>query len=185
MLMERVVGQGASLALPWKKSEDRQQQAFGHLALAIMNDELERTDDAVAHYQAARDLLTELSASQPSATQYQVALGDCFLQLGRLRMKEDRAAAEKDFGAGQVINKQLAAQHDNARLRAGWYEAELQQAVVRGFDKATENLQRAEQITRDFGQKVVQDPAQLYELACYLGGREPILLTWQSNRNAK
>ena len=173
MLMERVVSQGEILTDPWKKSADRQQQLFGHLALAIMNDELEHADVAVAHYQAAQDLLTEFSRDMPTATQYKVALADCLMQLGRLRMKDDRVGAEKDFEQARAINERLAAQNDNARLRAGWFEGELQTAVIRGFDQATENLSRADQINKGFGQDAIKAPAELYELACYLGGRDP------------
>ena len=48
---------------PGRNTADQQQQLYGHLALAIMNDELEHADVAVAHYQAAQDLLTEFSAT--------------------------------------------------------------------------------------------------------------------------
>jgi serine/threonine-protein kinase len=185
ILMERIVPEGKSFTSPWAQTADEQQQAFGHLALAIMNDELERGKEAVTHYQAARELLTDLAASDPTALQYSVALADCLLQLGRLRVEADRAGAEKDIEQAQAINRQLAKQHDDPRLQAGWLEAELQMAVMLGFEGATENLKLAQQISTGFGQNVPKDPVELYQLACYLGGREPILMTRQADNDAK
>ena len=77
----------------------------------------------------------------PTATQYKVALADCLMQLGRLRMKDDRAGAEKDFEQARAINGRLAAQHDNARLRAGWFERSSKWRSIRGFDQSDRESQ--------------------------------------------
>jgi hypothetical protein len=185
MLMERLARQGKNIASAGTQAADQQQQLFGHLALAIMNDKLERGKDAVAHYEAAQKLLTELSASDPTATEYAVALADCLQQLGRLRVKDDRAGAQKDLEQGRAINRQLAAEHDDSRLQAGWLEAELQMALMQGFEGATDNLGRAQQISESFEQNLPKDPVELYQLACYLGEREPILMTRQADSGAK
>ena len=173
------------LTAPWQQQADDQQLAHGHLALAIMYDELERPDDAVRQYQAARDLLAKLAAQDPTATQYQVALADCYRHLARLQLVNDRDGASQELEQGRTINRQLAAKSSDPRLRAGWLEAELESATTRGAEGGTENLSRVAQISDDFARRLPKDPVGLYELACYLGGREPILTTRKSQIDAK
>ena len=120
LLLQQVAEQGDQLAAPWQQTANEQQRAHGHLALAIMYDELERPDDAVKHYQAARDLLTKLATQDPTATEYEVALADCYRQLARLQLEKDRAGASQDLEQGRTINRQLAANHkDPAFMQSG------------------------------------------------------------------
>jgi hypothetical protein len=176
MIMEKVVSQGDGMAASWNQNGSLDQKVLGELALAILNDEVEHTDQAIAHYEAANQLLSDLAAAEPDAPRYKMALADTLLQLGRLRMKGDRAQAEKDIEEARALNAQLAKQNGDARQRAASFEAELHSAVMRGFDKAQDHLARAQRMNSDFGQNAIKDPAELYELACYLGGRDPILM---------
>jgi serine/threonine protein kinase len=180
MLLEEVARRGDELAAPWTQSASNEQRAYGHLALAIMNDELNHRDDAVAQYEAARDLLAHLSADSPQATHFAAALADCHRQLSRLRSETNRDQAANDLNQGRAKMRRLAGQHDDPRFHVEWLETELESAVLNGAEKGTENLNRAQQIKNDFSRKLPTDPAQLYELACFLGGREPILTTRRS-----
>ena len=179
MLLEKVIARGDKITAQWEKSDDQEKQAFGHLALAIMNDELTHTDAAVTHYQAAEDALTKIVAKDPSQTQYAVALADCSLQLARLRNEKDRGAAEKELAKGRALSEKLAQDHADPRLRARWLEAELQAATKYGFDQARGNLSRAQAIGEEIGRDVPTDPKELYQLATYLSNCEPILTTRQ------
>ncbi len=176
-LMARVAGQGAALEKLLQQAGDDQQRVHVQLALAVMNDALGRTYDAVRHYQAARDLLAQLASQNPAATQYAVALADCNFQLARLKTPTDRAGAMNDAESGRLATRNLADKNHDPRLRAGWFEAELNAAVLAGIAGAVDNLHRAQQIGEDFQNHVPQDSIGLYELACYLADREPLLMT--------
>jgi hypothetical protein len=177
MLLQEVAGQTAGLASIWKQAPDQEQQAYGYLALAIMNDELDRTKDAANNYEKARDLLTQLAVQSPAATRYAAALADCHRQLSRLRKTTDSQAAAIDLEQSRSIARRLADERADPRLQAEWLEAELESAVMHGAEQGTQNLNRVQQIKNSFSQQVPKDPVELYQLACFLGGREPILIT--------
>jgi serine/threonine protein kinase len=177
LLLEQVAGRGEQLAAPWQQSADEEQRAYGHLALAIMNDELNRTLEAMTNYQAARDLLARLLAQSPAASHYAAALADCYRQMSRLHGDRDRDQATKYLEQGRTMVRRLAGEREDPRLAAEWLEAELDTAVLSGPVSGAENLDRAEQIKQGFLRKLPTAPVELYELACFLAGREPILTT--------
>jgi hypothetical protein len=178
MLMERVLAREPTLDTLIAKANDDQQRALDHLAIAIISDELDRKPEAIEHYQAARDLLTQLAAQNPAAFQYPIALADCCAHLSRLRPEAEREAAGKDLERNRSVVNILAKQDDDPRLLAGLFEAEMYNAnIPPSGSNSFEYLKRAEKIGNGFEKRVPNDPVAIYELACYLGGREPILET--------
>jgi hypothetical protein len=165
------------LAAGWQNSASAEQQLHGHLALAVMNDELGRTAEAVSHYEAAREQLGQLSANSPEAMHYAAALADCYRQLSRLRASQDRKAAEVELERGRAMSQRLANEQSDPRLHAEWLETEMDAIILGGGSPDAEKMDRFQQIESKFWQMVPQDPVKLYELACFLGGREPILVT--------
>jgi hypothetical protein len=183
MLLQEVAGQAGSLATPAPQAADQERQAFANLALAVMHDELGRTAEAIDRYEAAIDLLTRLSAQSPASTHYAAALADCYRQLSRLRKTKDPEAAALDLEKGRTIAQRLATEHADPRLQAEWLEAELDSAIVSSPQTRSPNLDRVQQIKETFPQKVPKDPVEQYQLACFLAGREPILITRQPHEN--
>jgi hypothetical protein len=180
MLMREVAERTQRVPARWQQTADREQQAYGYLSLAIVNDELGRSAHAAGNYETARRLLTELSAESPTATHYAAALADCYRQLGRLRMPQDRPGAAQELEQARMMSRRLATEHRDSRLDAEWLEAELDSAVMSGAEKGGPHLDRAQQIKNEFSRKLPNDPVKLYELACFLSGREPILITRKS-----
>jgi hypothetical protein len=185
MLLQEVLGNTQGVALIWQQAAGTEQQAYGHLALAIINDELARTDEAIKHYEAARDLLTQLAAQSPGTTGYAAALTDCHRQLSRLRKAKDPQGAANDLEQSRSMARRLADKRSDVRLQAEWLEAELESAFLRGTEEGLQNLNRVQQIKNAFSQQVPKDPVELYELACFLAAREPILTTRANSDDAK
>ena len=177
MFLQKLASQGETLAVPWQDTAGDEEQAYGHLAMAIMNDEADRPAEAVTHYQSALELLSKLSAASPGATQYAAAIADCYRQLSRLQTDKDRERAMKDLEQSRAISQSLASQHADARLQAELAEAELDSSHMTGGMAGAQNLARLQQIESNFLKMVPKDPVELYELTNFLAGREPILTT--------
>ena len=177
MFLQELADRDEQLAAPWQSSAGDEQRAYGYLALAIMNDEVGRSAEAVTHYQAALELLTQLSAESPAATQYATAIADCYRQLSRLRTDQDRARALVDLEQSRAIAQRLASKHADARLQTELAETELDSSILKGGQSGAENLSRLPQIESDFSRMVPKDPVELYELTNFLAGREPFLTT--------
>jgi serine/threonine protein kinase len=177
ILLQEVASQGERLAAPWQQSEDLEERAYGHLALAIIHDELNHSAEAISNYETAQKLLTELAFQNPVATHYVAALADCYRHLGRLRLPTDRTAAAANLEQSGNLTKRLVGELNDPRLRAEWLERELELAALTGGLSSLENLTRTQKIEREFTQNLPQNPLELYELACFLTGREPMLIT--------
>jgi hypothetical protein len=179
VLIQRLIDDAEKAVHDWKPSADNKENVFNHLALAIMNDEIGRAEAAVNHYEAARDLLSKLAASDSRATQYTLALADSYRQLGRLRLKKDRTAAAGDIEQARKIGNELTTREEDPRIHAMLLELELESAVLPGFSAAGPHLDRAQQLSEQLEKKIPSGPVRLYELACSLAGREPVLITRQ------
>jgi serine/threonine protein kinase len=177
MLLQEMANQGDRLAAPWKQSDDGEQRAYGFLALAIISDELNRPADAIRHYEAAEELLAQLTTQDPTATHIAAALADCYRQLSRLRLATDREAAAAHLKQSGALTKRLVSEQDDPRFLAELLEGELELQVIAGAQKSMEHLNRVQQIQNVFTQKLPKEPVALYELACFLAGREPMLIT--------
>jgi serine/threonine protein kinase len=184
-LMEQAIIDAEQTVQTLSKSSDLREQAFGHLALAIMCDDIGRKAEATKEYTTARDLLAELAAREPATVQYRIALADCHRQLSRLRMDNDREAAKQDLDKARSLTRQLATEIEDPRVRARLYNTELESAVMPGFAGASDHLDRAKQIGEQFRGQVPRNPEQLYELACFLSGREPILTSYHTEGKPK
>jgi hypothetical protein len=139
-----------------------------------------RNAAAVQHYEAARASLEKLAAEYPGSTQYEFALAESHLRMARLAVNKDRQAATNDAARALAILQRLSSGSKDHRLLAAWLDAEIQAATLQGFVKGTDNLQKAQAISRDFEATPIPDAASLYQLACYLTSREPVLLSRQS-----
>jgi tetratricopeptide (TPR) repeat protein len=185
LFLQKLANQGDQLAAPWQSSTSHEQRAYGHLALAIMNDEMNRPAEAVSHYEEALDLLKQLSADSPATSHYAAAIADCYRQLGRLRANGDRDRAVSDLEQSRAISQSLASQHPDARLQAELAEAVLDSSITSGGAGGAQNLVQLQQIESDFFRLVPQDPIALYELTSFLAGREPILITRKPSTDAE
>jgi serine/threonine protein kinase len=177
LFLQELANKGDQLAAPWQSSASNEQRAYGHLALAIMNDEMNRPAEAMGHYEAALDLLKQLSADSPAARHYAAAIADCYRQLSRLRANDDRDRAASDLEQSQAISQSLAKQYGDARHQAELAETVLDSSIMSGRAEGAQKLLQLQQIESDFSRLVPQDPVALYELTSFLAGREPILIT--------
>jgi tetratricopeptide (TPR) repeat protein len=177
LFLQELANNGDQLAAPWQSSASNEQRAYGHLALAIMNDEMNRPAEAMGHYEAALDLLKQLSADSPAARHYAAAIADCYRQLSRLRANDDRDRAASDLEQSQAISQSLAKQYGDARHQAELAETVLDSSIMSGRAEGAQKLLQLQQIESDFSRLVPQDPVALYELTSFLAGREPILIT--------
>ncbi len=155
---------------------DDRQLTCGHLGLALLAEYGQQADEAEKHAAAARAALERLVKAEPNNPRYQMALAQCYSQLGRLyagTRKADSAAALKQAG---LIYEQLAAEHpDEPRYRVDLLETELRSAVQGGFNAAQTQLQEAGQIEQKLQHNWPTDPVALYELASFLTGQEASL----------
>ena len=171
-----LVEQDTRLAFQWQQAEDVK-SVHGYLAMAIMNDVLERSDEAIRNYESARTLLKELTKLEPASKSYAVALADCCAQLARLRESKDRNVSASLLEERRDIFRRRVDAEQDPLIEAGLFEAELDKAFFQSFTDSWDNLRRAEKIRDQFNRNLTGDPVALYQLACYLGGKEPILIT--------
>jgi tRNA A-37 threonylcarbamoyl transferase component Bud32/ribosomal protein S27E len=152
-----------------------QQQLLGHLALAMMTDALHRVDDARRHYEAAIACLKSLHDEEPERIAYPIALADCYVQLARLHVSADRAAAKLLLDGACSIYQKLADKEAAPLLLAKHFEAELRSAMISGFELGDRHFERALQLKLDAGQTLPTSAEGLYEFACGVTGRRPLL----------
>jgi serine/threonine protein kinase len=180
MFLRELASKGEQLVAPWQSTASDEQRAYGQLALAIINDEAGRAAEAETHYNAALELLAQLSAKSPTETQYAATIADCYRQLSRLHVEHDRARAAADLEKSRTISQSLAGRHSDARLQTELLEAELDTAIMKGGQAGVQNLARVQQIESTLLGNLPKDPVKLYELTNFLAGREPFLTTRKS-----
>lgn len=173
-LLESLIPAGNSLAENWQRDPDPVRQVFGHLALAMMYDELSMPELAVPQYSQAHDKLRDICANEPNAGQFTMALADCCANLARLTVDHDRdQAAEYLKEAEQAWEAIGGAQL--APSRAELINTKLDLAILPGFPGAAESLRSAEEIRNSFARIVPTDARRFYQLICQLTNRTPHL----------
>jgi serine/threonine protein kinase/ribosomal protein S27E len=159
---------------------DREQQAYAHLSLAIMNDELMQAPTALTHYHTAHDLLRELADEQPDEIRYRLAQADCLSQLARLSA-EDRNYAGQAVKSQQLLARlaellrQLANQKNTRGLQLQQLDTELKSAMTVGFESDSDHLARVVEIEQNIVANFPSDPTELYKFTCQLARCEPVL----------
>jgi serine/threonine protein kinase len=177
MVMQHLAEQQSRLSTVRQQASNPEQRVQCCLAVAIMNDVLDRHDEAVRNYREAHQLLVDLTNKPPAELRYSIALADCCAQLARLLEPENRQAAADLVEQRTTLLHRLAAEREDLLLVAEAFESEFDTAFFRGFEKSPGNLRRAERLLSVFDREFAGDPAALYRLVCLLGGREPILIT--------
>jgi hypothetical protein len=173
-LLRELLSKGQSLALQWQANLDKEQQAFGHLALAMMYDELSQPLQATSEYSAARAVLQELSVKNPSDSRSALALADCCTHLSRLIIDQDRDRAETLLREAEQALERVGASHQ-AISRAELLITKLDLAILPGYAKAADSLKEAEQLKNSFAKVAPSNPQQLYQLTCLLTNRTSYL----------
>jgi serine/threonine protein kinase len=153
---------------------------MSELASAVSSEALDRRADAIQGYRTAQQTLRQVAVEHPGQLQYELTLAECSERLASLLAAEDRQAASEELDRSRAIYQRIVAEDEDRRLKAGWIERELESAVLRGFAGAAEHLRRAQSLVDEFAASAPEDPREKYLLACYLAGREPVLLTRRS-----
>jgi tRNA A-37 threonylcarbamoyl transferase component Bud32 len=150
--------------------------ACGYIALAMMADAAGRDADAIGFYNNALDPLQELEKQQPQPLDAALALAECYTSLARLEAGENRAAAVEYFNKANLVYQQLAqAHHENLEYQIALLGSELDRAKLAGFNAARKHLKRVASLNQSLLDKWPRDPVAIYELACFLMEREPVL----------
>jgi hypothetical protein len=154
----------------------REATARGYLALAALAVGDGRFPEAGRYYQLARDELTALRRDNPEQPSFARALAECHTELARLTADNEHESAAKELAAARAIYQQLAGQYKgDALYQIDWLESELASATMVGFDSGQDYLAGVGEINRALSSKWPTEPDALYDLACYLTQREPIL----------
>jgi serine/threonine protein kinase len=154
-----------------------EEQACGHLALAILGDETGQVDKAREHYVAAVGQLKALVNESPDRRDLQRALAETHLQLARLETGGRRSEAGQHLENARSIYEQLAGEQSDTQLTAQRLDAELRRALFVGFEESESQFQRVDQLRRQLASEVPSDPVELYNLACFVTRRAPIITT--------
>jgi ribosomal protein S27E len=163
----------------WRNGNyDGMDRARGALGLAILADAMSRPADALKHYEQARDELAELWKQHPEQPQFARALAECYTALARLNGDENRPAAEENFTKARQIHEQLATlNQSDVAYQVELLESELDMATLSGFESGQDHLQRVAEIDRSLPANWPSEPGAVYQLACFLLQREPVLVT--------
>jgi hypothetical protein len=155
-----------------------EQLLAANLALATIYDELGRDLEARQRFQAAIDQLEQLTLERPNETRLWQVMADAYTRLARLTIEADHAAAVSLLEKARVIHERLAQANRHARFHVEWLDAELRSGAARGFGNRSEWIKRLVEAKQSLEQNSYSaaNPAELYELACLFGGREPLLL---------
>jgi tRNA A-37 threonylcarbamoyl transferase component Bud32 len=173
-LLEGLLPNGISLAEQWRQGSDPVQASCGHFALATIYDELSMPDLAVTEYSRAYRIIRDFCANESCPERFRLALADCCIQLARLSVEQDRNQAaiylqEAEQSLEKVDGAYLA------QSRAELLSVEFEQAILPGFEGASESLTAVNQIRTDMPRIAPSDARQFYELICQLAHRTPHL----------
>ena len=152
--------------------------------------EVDRPKDALAHFEAASELLSRLVDNHADAETYQIALADCLMHLSEMQKsealgKEAAASARRAL----AIRKDLAKQHPTDKN----HQLDYLDALVGNQSFASDRVPPADrnelkqdfQKINEFRKKLEQSssaaPSDLYELGCYLTLRRPLVIGDREN----
>ena len=149
--------------------------ASAQLGLAILADHTGHQEQALTHYELARDTLKNLMQEFPEQPRYLRALADCHVQLSRLYGIERKEAAEKSLGAASALFEKLAGSPEDKRSVIARVDAEMRRAVFAGFDEAGPQLSEAAQLNATIDQDWPTDPIEFYKTVSILAQRDAVL----------
>jgi len=175
-LLEKMVSDLTYTEQMLQDATNDEQRALVHLALGTVYETLDDRHHALTHFQAARKLLQELTTADVDLPGYLPALADCLLRIAGLKLPEEHAQAVELLRQAQAIQQRLAAQQESLPLQAALFDTELRLTLEAGRESAPESLRRAEQIFRQEFNRNPRNPRELYELACFLSERPPLMI---------
>jgi tetratricopeptide (TPR) repeat protein len=156
---------------------ETEDEARGYFSLAIMADAVGKTDEAEECYRKARDRLVVLRQQHPTRHRFGLALAECDADIARLTTQSDRDEAARLLEEARAIRQQLAVKYKNdPAYQIHWMEAELNSAMIVGFEAAPEHLHRAATINQSLSNDWPTDPLAVYRLTCFLTGRDIVLV---------
>jgi serine/threonine protein kinase/ribosomal protein S27E len=168
----------AKLANPLSDNRfDRETTARGYLGLAMLADANASPIEAREYYEMARDQLVMLREENPQDVRFNTALAECYSQLARLKVKDDRKEAAANLDAAIEIFRELALQDSAHPMhQVDWLESEMASATIAGFEGGKTHLSQADKIFRSLSTVWPVSPDSVYQLACHLVNRTPTLL---------
>lgn len=150
--------------------------ARGYVGLGLLAQAIPLWAESRAHFTAARDRLAALYQAHPHDLSYAKALAECHTQLALLTPPDDRAQTAGEIAhAGAIFRALATADHADLVAQIDLLEAELQSALVKGFEPSADHLRQVQQLSAQLGPRWPTDADGIYELACYLTRTEPIL----------
>jgi hypothetical protein len=144
------------------------------IGLAYMLTEVDRNEEALAHFQAAAALLSDVIRKAPDEEANRLALADCFMQISALQRAQKRNALSQESARQALsIREELAKRRpENATYQIDYFDSILETDPVATSTKA-------EDVRAQLEQQWSASPGDLYELSCYLTHRRPLLNTKQ------
>jgi tetratricopeptide (TPR) repeat protein len=166
-------------------AESRVQAEVG---LAYLLAEVERRDEALAHFDSASLLLVKLSREHTDADQYRLALADCYMQMSDLQRALDRKQeAEQSAVRAVAIREQLAKREPTNSARQLEYleavmgaegaTADRESLVPHDAALGKSHIQEMQEVRGELQEHWSSAPSALYELGCYLTLRSPLLVS--------
>jgi hypothetical protein len=144
------------------------------IGLAYMLTEVDRTEEALAHFQAAAALLSDLVKKAPDEEANRLALADCFMQISALQRTQKRnALAHESARQALSIREELANRHPEDST----YQVDYFGSILEDDQLATST--KAEEVRTQLERQWSASPDDLYELSCYLTHRRLLLNTKQ------
>ena len=112
-----------------------EEKAFGHLALAILAEQMEKPTEAREHYELAKERLTEIATlDQPEKM---VALANSYLGLSRLYSDTEKEQANSALAAASKLFQQMRGiSAGELRYEVDQLDAEMRRAVFAGSPQA-------------------------------------------------
>ncbi|MEM9656819.1 MAG: serine/threonine-protein kinase [Planctomycetota bacterium] len=179
-LIEQIVDQHYAEAAeaPSPAPTEQQDQARYHLAIGYLNAEIGRRAVALSHLQLARSELESLLKIHAEDRQLQRALAQCIEAIADYAPNQD--AAEASANELLVVRDRLATTEDDVAtplidLLAAKWRAFGTELTSEGEENPVDRLQEIHEAGQQILNNWPTDPMAIYEAACRLTLREPVL----------
>jgi tetratricopeptide (TPR) repeat protein len=162
-------------------------RAQAEIGLAYLLAEIDRRDEALAHFEAASLLLARLSWEHADADHYRLALADCWMQMSDLQRTLNRKQEAKQSALRAVaIREELAKRRPTSSARQLEYldavmgaegaTADRESLIPHDVAQGKSHFQEMQKVRGKLTDHWSAAPSNLYELGCYLTLRSPLLV---------
>jgi hypothetical protein len=119
--------------------------------------------------------LQQLLERQPGRKAFLLASADCYNQLARLYVRDNRKTSRQFLDTARKIYQGLTRVKDDPIMQVERFVGEVYRATLEEYETAKEYIQEAEEIKRVLQTDLTNDPVQLYALTCMVTERPPRL----------